>query len=178
MTGFAPVTLRTDRLTLRPPVAGDAGDCFAAVDAEVRRWMPWAVNYTRDSALHWCTKEAFRDLRRETSFAVVPDATGRFGGVVGIGRADWEVGVAETGYWLGPADRRHGYGTEAVREVTRYAFDLGLYRIELLAAVDNIASQRVAEAAGFTREGVLRQARFGPRGRTDMVLFSLLEEEW
>jgi RimJ/RimL family protein N-acetyltransferase len=177
MAGFEPVTLRTARLALRPPEAGDADDAFAAVDAEVRRWMPWALGNTRDRTLQWCTKEAFRDPLREVNFAIVPHATGRFGGVVGISRADWEVGVAETGYWLGPADRRHGYGVEAVREVARYAFGLGLYRLELLSAVGNLASQRVAEKAGFTREGVLRKARFVPGGRTDMVLFSLLKEE-
>jgi RimJ/RimL family protein N-acetyltransferase len=177
MGGFEPTTLRTERLTLRPPEAADAGDAFAAVDQVVQRWMPWAVRYTRDKALHWCTKEAFRDPRREANFTIVPDRTGRFAGVIGIGRADWETGVAETGYWIGPADRRHGYVTEALREVARYAFGLGLYRLELLAATGNRASQRVAERAGFTREGVLRQARRVPGGRADMVIFSLLEGE-
>ncbi|GLY86350.1 GNAT family N-acetyltransferase [Actinoallomurus iriomotensis] len=177
MTSFEPTTLRTERLVLRPPEEGDAPDCFAAVDQVVRRWMPWAREYTLESARRWCAKEAFRDPRREASFAIVPERTGRFGGVIGFSRADWETGVAETGYWIGPADRRHGYVTEAVRAVARYAFGLGLYRLELLAAPGNVASQRVAERAGFTREGVLRKARPAPDGRSDMVLFSLLEGE-
>ena len=177
MAGFEPTTLRTERLTLRPPEAADAGDAFAAVDQVVQRWMPWSLGYTREKALDWCAKEAFRDPLREVNYAIVPDHTARFAGVIGIGRADWETGVAETGYWIGPADRRHGYVTEALREVARYAFGLGLYRLELLAATDNRASQRVAERAGFTREGVLRRARQVPGGRADMVIFSLLEEE-
>ncbi|HEY0540989.1 MAG TPA: GNAT family protein [Actinoallomurus sp.] len=177
MTAFEPITLRTDRLTLRPPGAGDAGAQFAAVDHEVQRWMGWSVNYSRDKALRWCTEEAFRDPSREANFVIVPHATGRLAGVIGVSRADWETGVAETGYWLGPADRRRGYVTEAVRALARYAFGLGLHRLELLAAVGNVASQRVAERAGFTREGVLRKARPVPGGRSDMVLFSLLEEE-
>jgi RimJ/RimL family protein N-acetyltransferase len=86
--------------------------------------------------------------------------------------------VAETGYWLGPAARGRGYATEAVRAVARHAFGLGLTRIELLAAVGNVASQRVAERAGFTREGVLREARPLPGGKkADMVRFRLLEGE-
>jgi RimJ/RimL family protein N-acetyltransferase len=177
MTGFAPATLRTERLLLRPPEARDAPDQFAAVDHEVRRWMPWSQGYTLAKARHWCTKEAFRDAEREAAFVIVPDRTGRAGGVIGINRADWEAGVAEIGYWIGPADRRHGYVTEAVRAVARHAFDLGLYRLELLAATGNTASQRVAERAGFTREGVLRKARPVPGGRADMVLFGLLKEE-
>jgi RimJ/RimL family protein N-acetyltransferase len=177
MTGFEPTTLRTGRLTLRPPCADDASDQFAAVDHEVQRWMAWSVNYSLGKAVRWCTEEAFRDPGREANFVIVPAATGRLAGVIGINRADWETGVAEAGYWLGPADRRHGYVTEALRAVARYAFGRGLHRLEVLAAVGNVASQRVAERAGFSREGVLRKARPVPGGRSDMVLFSLLEEE-
>ncbi len=177
MTGFEPTTLRTERLTLRPPGPQDAGDAFAAVDHVVQHWMPWAPGYTRDRALRWCAHDAHRDLRHEANFVIVPDTTSRLAGVIGLSRADWESGVAETGYWIGPADRRHGYVSEALRAVARHAFGSGLVRLELLAAVDNVASQRVAERCGFTREGVMRQARPVPGGRADMVLFSLLAGE-
>ncbi|TQL99469.1 RimJ/RimL family protein N-acetyltransferase [Actinoallomurus bryophytorum] len=177
MARFEPTTLSTDRLTLRPPAAGDAGDALAAVDDEVRKWMPWAPGYTHDKALTWCVEEAYRDPARETHFVIVPRANGRFAGVIGIGRADWESRVAETGYWLGPDGRGNGYVTEAVREVARHVFGLGFHRLELLAATGNVASQQVAERAGFTREGVLREARLVPGGRSDMVLFSLLKGE-
>ena len=176
-TGFEPTTLRTDRLVLRPPGAGDADDNLAAVDDEVRRWMPWSVGFDRDKALRWCTEQAFRDPQREVNFVIEPAETGRFAGVIGLGRADWDTGVAETGYWIGPFMRRRGYVSEALRAVAGHAFGLGLHRLELVAAVGNLASQRVAERAGFTREGVLREARPVPGGRADMVLFSLLAEE-
>lgn len=177
MAGYEPTTLRTDRLTLRPPERSDGADAFAAVDHEVARWLGWAVGYTLDRAERWCTEEAHRDLVRETGFVIVPERTGRFAGVIGLSRTDWATGVAETGYWIGPADRRKGYAVEAVREVARYAFGLGLERLELLAATGNVASQRVAERAGFTREGVLRKCRPIPAGRADMVLYSLLAGE-
>ena len=177
MDGFAPATLRTDRLTLRPPGADDAGDVFAAVDPEIRRWMPWSLDYTQEKALRWCTADAYRDPVRESHFVIVPKVTGRLAGVIGISRADWEQGVVETGYWLGPGGRRHGYATEAVREVARYVFGLGFHRLELVADAGNVASQRVAERAGFTREGVLREARAVPGGRCDLVIFGLLKGE-
>jgi RimJ/RimL family protein N-acetyltransferase len=177
MAGFEPTTLRTDRLTLRPPVAHDVDDNLAAVDDEIRRWMAWSVDFDRDRALRWCTEEAFRDPQREVNFVIEPTETGRFAGMIGIGRADWDTGVAETGYWIGPSARRRGYVSEALRAVAGHAFGLGLHRLELLAAVGNLASQGVAEKAGFTREGVLRKARPVPGGRDDMVLFSLLVGE-
>ena len=63
----------------------------------------------------------------------------------------------------------------AIRLAARFGCEeLGLYRIEIVAAVDNIASQRVAEKAGAVREGVLRN-RLLVRGESqDAVLFSLL----
>jgi RimJ/RimL family protein N-acetyltransferase len=54
---------------------------------------------------------------------------------------------------------------------------LGLARLELLTATANLASQRVAERAGFTREAVLRSYLLGKQGRLDMVVFGLLAEE-
>jgi RimJ/RimL family protein N-acetyltransferase len=51
---------------------------------------------------------------------------------------------------------------------------LGLERIDLLAATENPASQRVAERCGFTREAVLRSYMRSKAGRDDMVVFGLL----
>jgi RimJ/RimL family protein N-acetyltransferase len=63
------------------------------------------------------------------------------------------------GYWTAPGARGRGVITRAVREVCRYAFaDLGLLRLEIYHAVENVASGRVAEKAGFQREGRLRQS--------------------
>ena len=42
----------------------------------------------------------------------------------------------------------------------------------LRAATGNHASQRVAEKAGMTREGVARSAGFTNSGRVDLVVFS------
>ena len=42
---------------------------------------------------------------------------------------------------------------------------------------ENVASQRVAEKAGFTREGVLRAHTAFREGRRDSVLFSLLPSD-
>ena len=177
MTGFeAGTTLHTGRLMLRPPRADDADGVFAAVDAEVRRWMPWAQGgYTRDQALDWCVRLAHQDPAHATNFAMT--ATGRLAGWIGLSRANWVDGRAEIGYWLAPWARKRGYATEAVTAVCAYGFATGLHRIELLAATGNHASQRVAERAGFTREGVLREAELHARGRVDLVLFGLLSRE-
>ena len=50
------------------------------------------------------------------------------------------------GYGVAERARRRGIATRATRLLVGWAFDaLGLERVELLAEVDNVASQRVAE---------------------------------
>ena len=55
--------------------------------------------------------------------------------------------------------------------------DLQLARLELNCGPDNLASQRVAERCGYTREGVLRSHIPFKGMRRDTVVFSLLPGE-
>ena len=69
------------------------------------------------------------------------------------------IGSAEVSYWIGPDDSGRGEASAAVNVLCQIAFEeLGLHRVELRCAVDNAASLGVARKAGFTVEGVLRDA--------------------
>lgn len=82
---------------------------------------------------------------------------------------------ATVGYWLLPEARGKGLATRAVRLVSRWALrDLGLARLGLLTEPSNVDSQRLAERAGFQREGVLRSWTEIDGRRLDYVSFSLL----
>jgi ribosomal-protein-serine acetyltransferase len=176
MTFDHDVLLESRRLLLRPFEEGDAADVWAASrDPEILRWMVWAPAQTAETALAWCRTDSHIDPIQGVNFAIV--GGDRFAGTVGLSRTDWTDGRVEVGYWIAPWARRKGYAVEATRAAAAYAFQKGLHRVELLAAVGNRASQGVAEKAGFTREGVLREATLTPAGRVDAVLFSLLESE-
>jgi RimJ/RimL family protein N-acetyltransferase len=96
-------------------------------------------------------------------------------GSVSLMRFVWRHARGEVGYWLAPPARGSGHATRAVLAACRWGFEaLGLERIDLLASVDNPASQRVAERSGFTRDAVLRSYLRGKEGRQDMVAFGLL----
>jgi RimJ/RimL family protein N-acetyltransferase len=79
------------------------------------------------------------------------------------------------------AARGAGAATAATRLGARWAFDAApdLERLQLRADEQNIASNRVAEKAGFTREGVLRSSRYNARlgRRVNFVMWSLLRDE-
>jgi RimJ/RimL family protein N-acetyltransferase len=64
---------------------------------------------------------------------------------------------------------------EAVTGLARGALtELGLQRVQLRIATANTASLRVAEKAGFLREGVARNAGFVHAGRVDLEVWSLI----
>ena len=78
------------------------------------------------------------------------------------------------------ADRVDPSDPDAVRsavESARTLLELGLARLELLADVRNVPSHRVAESAGFVREGVLRSARVIKDARCDMALYPLVRAD-
>jgi RimJ/RimL family protein N-acetyltransferase len=83
------------------------------------------------------------------------------------------------GYWLRPEARGRGAATIAVRLVARWAFaTLGIQRLSLTTAPENVPSRRVAERAGFTAEGLLRSWLPTTRGRRDCLMFSLLPADF
>ena len=74
--------------------------------------------------------------------------------------------------------RRQGYGSAAQRQLAEYLFSTQLVeRIEAGTDVDNLAEQSALEAAGFSREGVLRHAQFRAGEWRDIVLYSRLRDD-
>jgi len=112
--------------------------------------------------------------------AVVDASTGRLLGGIGIRWIDRVNLVGEVGYWARADARGRGLTTRALRLVSDWALGAaGCDRLMLRADTENIPSQRVAERAGFVREGVERSARFSPRQgrRVDFVVYSRLPSD-
>ena len=83
----------------------------------------------------------------------------------------------ELGYALGPGARGRGVATEALRLLTRWAFDEGMVRVVAGISVDNPASSRVVEKVGYSFEGVLRSVHHVDGKRTDLQSWSILPGE-
>jgi RimJ/RimL family protein N-acetyltransferase len=102
------------------------------------------------------------------------------GDIVGGGilhHLDAERAIVEIGYWVLPHARRRGIATQIARLLAEHAFALGVERVAAYVNVDNPASERVLERAGFTREGVVRSMPKPDGRRVDKTLFSLLPGE-
>jgi RimJ/RimL family protein N-acetyltransferase len=118
-------------------------------------------------------EEARADGTRE-AFAIRDDRDG-FLGLALVPTIDREARTAELGYVVAPAARGRGVATEALRQLTSWAFgELNMLRLELLISVENGASKRVAERCGYVREGVLRSLHVKQGVHEDTEIWSRL----
>jgi RimJ/RimL family protein N-acetyltransferase len=162
---------------------GDAELLYEAVResiAEVSQWLPWChQGYSIEESRDFVATRNVRSQGDEwVSFAVIDQSSGRFLGGVGINFINRIHQFANLGYWVRTSAAGHGVATRAAKLAARFGFaELGLHRIEIVAAVDNLASQRVAERAGAVREGIMRR-RLSINGVPhDAVLFSLVPRD-
>lgn len=82
-----------------------------------------------------------------------------------LSHIDKVLATGMIGYWTAPWARGQGVAPDAVAAISRWTFDaVGLHRLELSHAVENIASCRVAVKAGFAAEGIMRSALPRPVG--------------
>ncbi|MFC7548866.1 GNAT family N-acetyltransferase [Plantactinospora sp. GCM10030261] len=174
---FPTLTVSTPRAHIRPLVAADVAavrDVFA--DKLTRRWLPLPAQGSIDPHA-WCTEMAQerRDSGNGDHYGVVRREDDRVVGCLWTKRTDWGCRVTEVSYAMAPDARGYGLTAEAVDAVAiALILEHGFQRVELRVAPGNTASRRVAEKAGFTYEGLLRNAGVAQGGRVDLELWSFV----
>jgi RimJ/RimL family protein N-acetyltransferase len=173
-----PPDLDTDEFRLRPWRPEDLDALVAALqDSDIPRWTripdPYGYEDGRDflkrSSAAWSDGTG-------ASFAIVEPDGGRLLGSIGV--RFHEETAASVGYWVAREARGRGIAAQALRLVAGWVLHASpVERLELVTDPENVASQRVAEKAGFTREGLLRRYLEIKGERRDCVMFSLLREE-
>lgn len=112
-----------------------------------------------DQAEQFITEQlVFTDSCR--NWAIINDGVAI--GNVGLAAIEWRHETAWAYYWLASSARRRGHAAGALAAVSAWAFDQGLFRLELGHRTNNPASCNVALRAGYPAEGVERQKlRYG-----------------
>jgi RimJ/RimL family protein N-acetyltransferase len=182
-TGAVEVGFTDGSVLIRPFREADAPLLYAAVREsipEVSPWLPWChENYSIEESRQFVlSREIVSQGDEWYSFAVFSKDERRFLGGVGLNFINRVHQVGNLGYWVRSSETGKGVAARAARLAAQFGFGrLGLQRIEILAAIPNLASQRVAERAGAIREGVLRKRLLIRGVPQDAVLFSLVRED-
>jgi len=156
--------IRTDRLILRAPAAGDvaaitalAGD-YAIASMTTRMPHP----YAETDARQFVALVARQDGARERTFTIERQGEGLIG-AIGFHRA--ATGPLELGYWLGRPFWGQGYATEAVAGALHWAAeDWGRKAITSGHFADNPRSANVLIKSGFLYTGEVQMRHSRARG--------------
>lgn len=171
------LTELTDGVVLvRSPRTEDVDGLLAAVRASadaLSRWMVWwREDYGRRDAEEWMRSAS---IIGDHPFVIIELSDGTVVGSCGLNAVNHQDSRANLGYWIRSDRIRRGLASRAARLVARHGItDMGLHRIEILAAVGNIPSQRTAARAGAHFEGVQRNRVRLRDEWVDAAMFSLV----
>jgi ribosomal-protein-serine acetyltransferase len=169
-------------LRIRPYNLADAAQVHEAACescAELQPWMPWChPHYSMAESRSWLETQV-EAFRRGTAFEfAIESETGQYLGGCGLNQIAAENQRANLGYWVRTSATRRGVATAAVGLVRNWGFrNTGLFRLEIVIAIDNAASHRVAEKSGAIREGVLRRRLLLHGVFHDATMFSFVRED-
>jgi ribosomal-protein-alanine N-acetyltransferase len=167
------VRLEDGDIALRPFTEADVPAIVEACqDPEIPRWTRVPSPYTADDA-----RAFVAGIGEHRAFAIVDASTDELLGSIGFD-VHREEARAEFGYWMKRSARGRGACSSALRLLSRWAAgEHGLARLQLVVQPENAASIRVAEKAGFRREGLLRSYIEIKGRRRDVYMYALLAED-
>lgn len=171
-------------IRIRPYVESDAALLYEAAREcllDGVEWMPWIhAEYSLNESKEWIEASIEKWASGlEYNFAIMSAATDEYLGGVGLNRIDAEFSMANLGYWVRKSRRGHGIAAAAAQLTAEFGFNqLNMYRIEIVVAVENMASRRTAEKAGAIREGILRGRLKIGKKQHDAVMHSFIQSDF
>ena len=170
-------TLTTQRLTLRAITGTDAPEVFAMRGSpEVMRYADRDPASSLTEVKEWITNMDRVQQKNETiMWGITLHGADTLIGTIGYWHLQPQHHRAEIAYMLMPACQGKGLMTEAITEVTRYAFEkIKLHSIEANVNPANQASIAVLEKTGFVREGYFKQNFYYNGNFLDSAVYSLI----
>lgn len=165
------------QISLRPISLSDLDDVMLwTSDAKVAKYCTWEPYTNKEKGIDFIQNIASKSLWFR-AICLCNQAIGCIDFCLSSDRCRNKS--AELGYAMSSKYWGKGIATLVVKQVVEAAFKEFPYleRLEAQVDVENMASQRVLEKAGFQREGVLRKYLFSKGKSRDMVMFSILSGE-
>ena len=181
---FPFITLTDGKINLRPFEFGEESVLHKAVQeslSELEPWMSWAnKKYTNDTALNFITlTRAYWTNGSIYAFAITDAQTGAVIGGCSLSHIHPVYHFCNLGYWVRSSRHGEGIAGRAARLAARFAFEkIGLIRAEIVIAVGNEPSKRVAEKMGAHYEGILLNRMVVGTQIHDAYMFSLLPSDF
>jgi ribosomal-protein-serine acetyltransferase len=179
---FSSVRLSDEDILLRPFRLDDATQLYCAVQEslkELKPWMAWATDrYSELTAREYITIARAR-WQEHTFYAFAITRADEILGACTLSSIHPLYHFCNLGYWVRTSRHGDGIAGRAAKLAARFAFEhLGLIRVEIVIAVENQASLRVAEKIGAHDEGILRNRMVVGKSISDAHMYSLLPSDF
>jgi RimJ/RimL family protein N-acetyltransferase len=166
------------KIVLRPLREEDIEPIFhACQDPTISSFTRVPYPYDREMAEEF-VRGSDISYRAHQGVVFAIEVNGTFAGTIGLHSIQLGDHCAEVGYWIVNEFRGNGLCTVALDLMLHLAQQtMKFRRIEGLADFNNLASQKVMERVGMTRDALLRNRVTKPNGdQIDMVLYSMVKE--
>ena len=171
-----------DEIEIRSLDESDTETVFALVDRNrehLRRWLIWVDRSGSPDVTRQFIKDSKRSYENKEAMSAGIWFNGQLAGAIGVVHYDWYNRKLELGYWISTDHEGKGIVTRAVSAMIDDAFNnLGLNRVEIHCASENIRSRSIPERLGFRQDGVLRESSLLNDEFVDKVVYSMLASEW
>lgn len=172
--------IRTERLILRPPSPEDSGKLFYLMaDDDLTKFLTWEphnnIEQTKcvieslieqqnnDKGYHWCITHNLNIVGLVSLIDVKRKIR------------TWTLNRAELSYWVGTNYQGNGFATEASRAIVEFGFDkLGLHKIIVAHATENLQSEKICEKLGFSKYAVEHDAFLKNNKWNDLIWYELI----
>jgi [ribosomal protein S5]-alanine N-acetyltransferase len=175
--------LKTNRLNIRELSLSDIDNVhelhsLPETDEFNTLGIPETILATQKLLEEWVDRQK-QEPRNSYVFGIDKNDDNNFIGLIGLNLGKAKYRTAEVWFKIHKDFWKLGYTTEALTRLLDFGFsDLKLHRIEAGCAVENIASSKVLEKAGMTREGMKRK-KLPIRGEwKDNYFYGILEEDF
>ncbi len=175
--------LKTNRLNIRELTFADIDNVhklhsLPETDEFNTLGIPENIQATENILNEWLIIQK-QEPRNSYIFGIDKNDNNEFIGLIAINLGKVNYRTAELWFKIHKDHWRQGYTTEALTRILKYGFiDLKLHRIEAGCAVENIASSKTLEKAGFKREGIKRKKLPIIGVWKDIYFYGILEEEF
>jgi ribosomal-protein-serine acetyltransferase len=178
-------TLVTDGVvSLRPFQMEDAHEVYSAVReslVDLKPWMSWAHDgYSMEEARSFIAITRARwEENTLFAFAITDAKTGSVVGGVSLSHLHPVYHLCNVGYWVRTSRHDDGLAGRATKLAARFGFEhAGLVRAEIVIAVDNQKSIRVAEKLGAHFEGMLLNRMVVGKSVYNAHMYSVIPQDF
>lgn len=167
---------------LRELTSEDAGGLHALVDRNrkyLRQWLPWVDMQQGPHDSGQFIERARNDNQEGVALTLGIEHQGDIVGVIAFHEFDNANRQTSMGFWISSSHQGKGIVSSSCARLLEYAFtDLGLNRVVMKIAEDNVPSRRVAERNGLAYEGTSRQSEWLYDHFVDQVIYATVADQW